>query len=585
MQLNFQRRGAVFSLSKKLKLLWLLDLRVLSLPTAAVYLVPPPGHDIGLVALLRSLTTSGKWTNFNHAETFERLFITVPISFRHFRFFCVWLVFFGFLTGRSLAQTPDFSQVHERWFETRTAHFHIYSYGNPQSVFKLAGRLEQFCEAYAWLAGARAIASPPIAVLAFPDHESLKPFLPLYNGQPANLAGFFKRSADENLIVLSLPSEDSTGDEMAVIFHEYTHLLFRHNDQFWPLWLEEGMAEVYSTFATDGRNVSIASPIDHHLELLKQAQMLPLAELFSVKHDSPQYNESSRQGIFYAESWLLTQFLMAGDQPVFRARFGRYTALLRQGENSEEAFTNALQVSLPVMEAQLDRYLNNGIFPPLRLNLASNVSAPVSIVTHTMTPVEIYFRLGDELLRIDRLDTAAAFFDRAQKLAPASPLPYEGQGLLAMENDRSDEAVRDLAAALERGSTSFLAWYIDARERYKLTADAGAHYTPLKDEPESEIRGKLERSLALQPDFGPAQELLGFFEMVQGDNPAEAAKHLQWAIQLEPENSSYLFTLAQFQYRNGDPVAARQTLEPLLKPNIEGQLREQAQQLIQENSR
>jgi len=237
------------------------------------------------------------------------------------------------------------------------------------------------------------------------------------------------------------------------------------------------------------------------------------------------------------------------------------------------------------MEAQVQRYLNNGQFQPLFLNLASNnISAPVTVVTYTMTPVAIYCRLGDELLRIDRLDTAADFFDAAQNLAPASPLPYEGQGFLAMRNDKPDEAVRNLNEALERGSTSFLAWYIDARERYKLTAD-GVRYAPLKDGRETEIRGKLERSLTLQPDFGSAQELMGFFEMVQGDNPDDAARHLQLAIQLEPENSSYLFTLAQFQFKNGNPTAARQTLEPLLEPNIERQLRHRARELIEENSR
>ncbi len=54
---------------------------------------------------------------------------------------CLALV--GALADRCAAQTPDFSLADKHWYETRTAHFHIYSCGNPQSVFKLAGRLEQ----------------------------------------------------------------------------------------------------------------------------------------------------------------------------------------------------------------------------------------------------------------------------------------------------------------------------------------------------------------------------------------------------------------------------------------------------------
>ena len=97
----------------------------------------------------------------------------------------------------------------ERWFEVRTVHFSIYSCGYPQDVYRLSERLEQFCEAYTLLAGAQAVASPPVVVMAFPDPESMKPFLPLYQGKPGNLAGFFKRGNDENLIVLSLSESNS----------------------------------------------------------------------------------------------------------------------------------------------------------------------------------------------------------------------------------------------------------------------------------------------------------------------------------------------------------------------------------------
>jgi len=512
--------------------------------------------------------------------------MTGLISIPHFRRPGLWLVLLaGLLSGAGKAQTPDFSAVHAPWFEVRTAHFQVYSCGTPQLVYKLTGRLEQFCKAYALMAGSAAVASPPIVVLAFPDHERLKPFLPLYQGQPANLAGFFKRGEDENLIVLALPSDEDGGGDMTVIFHEYTHLLFRRNDRIWPLWLKEGMAEAYSTFATRGRAVSLAGPIAHHLRLLEQTPLMPLADLFVVGHDSPQYNESSRQGLFYAESWLLTQFLLAGDLPALRARFGGYTDRLRAGENAVEAFTNALGISLPAMEAQLRRYLADGQFPPLELMLSTNLSSPIDITTRALTPVEIYFRLGDELLRIERLDTAGEFFERARNIGPAGPLPYEGLGLLAMERKQPAVALENLTTALQRGSTSFLAYYIYARERYRLTAKGGENYHPLKDEAAAEIRDNLEKSLALMPDYAPAQELTGFFEMVQGDQPVEAELHLRRAIQLEPEDPSYLYSLAQFQFQNGQPAAAQATLEPLLKPNIEAAIRTQAEELIRENSR
>ena len=219
--------------------------------------------------------------------------------------------------------------VQQRWSEIRTAHFNIYSCGATQEVFKLAARLEQFREAYAQLAGAQAVASPPILVMAFPDVEAMQPFLPLYQGKPISLAGFFKRGSDENLIVLALSGTNS--GSMQTIFHEYTHLLLRQNDRIWPLWLQEGMAEIYSTFDASGHQVWFGLPIEHHLRFLAENSLLPLKELFAVTHDSPEYNEQEHQGMFYAESWLLTHYLMLGGNPSHQARFKQLTALASPG--------------------------------------------------------------------------------------------------------------------------------------------------------------------------------------------------------------------------------------------------------------
>lgn len=484
----------------------------------------------------------------------------------------------------ALAQPATDSITKRHWFEARTAHFNTYSCGSTQEVARLTARLEQFREAYSLLAGAQAVASPPIVVMAFPNHAAMEPFLPLYKDQPANLAAFFHRGSDENLIALYLagPSADS----LEIIFHEYTHLLLRHNEQFWPIWLKEGMAEIYATFEVTGnQGVRIGKPIGHHLHLLKGEPLLPLKELFAVTHESPNYNEREHQGIFYAESWLLTHYLMLGGNAAHKASFGQLTALLRQGQSPEQAFTNAFRTTLPAMENQLRHYLERGKFEPLGLALKADLYAPRAFATRGLAPVETCFRLGDELLRIGRLDAAEAYFVQGQKLAPASPLPYEGLGYLAAERRRHEEARRYLQQALQRGSVSFLAHYAYAREKYQLTADGSDRYSPIASETAAEIRAELQKSLGLMPDFGPAHRLLGFFEMVQGDNLAAAEQHLQRAIQLEPENQSYRLSLAQAQLRRKDIEGARRTLEPLRLPYVEAQLRAHAEEMLKEINR
>lgn len=468
------------------------------------------------------------------------------------------------------------------WFETRTARFNIYSCGSGREVYKLAGRLEQFCKAYSQLAGTRAVDSPPIVVMAFPDYESMQPFLPLYQGKPMNVAAFFQHGEDENLIVLSLPEAGSSDTDMSVIYHEYSHLLFRRNNRLWPLWLKEGMAEIYSTFQTAGQSVRIANVITNHLEILRSDTLLPLAELFAVTNGSPQYNERERQGMFYAEAWLLTHFLMAGDNSQYRTRFGQFNALMRSGQLPLLAFTNAFQTSLPAAEAALRRYLERGVFPPIDLALSADISAPISLSTRPLSRAEVHFRLGDELMRIDRADAAEAQFIRSQQLAPNSPLPEEGLGLLANQREQPALALSHLKKAIELGSTSFLVYYVCAVEEYRAVAATGDKYARIKKTQAADILEHLNRSIALMPDFGPSQQLYGFIELVQGERMAVAGQHLQRSIQLEPENQSYQLALAQFQYRSKNANAARQTLEPLLQPNVETKLREYAQELLQE---
>jgi hypothetical protein len=475
-----------------------------------------------------------------------------------------------------------FAIVQRPWFETHSAHFNLYSCGAPQDVNKLAARLEQFREAYTLLAGTQAVASPPIVAVAFPDVESMQPFLPLYQGKPQNLAGLFKRDRDENLIVLALRDTNSAFTGMGVIFHEYAHLLFRRNACIWPLWLQEGMAEVYSTFETSGYIVRIGRPIEAHLRLLAQRPLPPLRRLFGVTRESPEYNDRERQGMFYAQSWLLTHYLMAGGSLAFQTRFGRFTTLLHEGQVPEQAFTNALQTSLPAMEDALRRYLERGEFEPIQWALPMDLSAPRMLTTRGLTPGETCFRLGNVLLRLGRLDSAESFFERARKLAPESPLPHEGLGLLAEQRKQREVALREMQEAVRRGSTNFLAHFIYGRERYRLTEDAQGRHSPLKKVQAAEMRRVLQRPVALMPDFGPGHQLLGFFETVQGENLAAAEQHLRRAVELEPENQSYLISLAQVQMRKGDSDAARRTIGPLLLPSVEAELREHAQELMQE---
>jgi Flp pilus assembly protein TadD len=349
------------------------------------------------------------------------------------------------------------------------------------------------------------------------------------------------------------------------------------------MWLNEGMAEIYAPFEVVGPfRTRIGKPLEHHVELLSVTPLMPLRQLFAVTRDSPEYNERKHQGIFYAESWLLAHYLMLGGNPALQAGFRQLTPLLRQGQSPEQAFTNALHTSLPAMEAQLRRYVAQGKFQPMELNVSANLEARRYTYYRGIAPAEVCFRLGDELLRIGRPEAAEPYFLQAEKLAPASPLPYEGLGLLAATRGQHEQAVRFLKQAMQRGQISFLAHYVYAQEQYVLTSPSPEHFSRLGQEQAAEIRAELQKSLALMPDFAPAHDLLGFFEMVQREDLAAAEQHLARAVLLEPENQGYQLSLAQVQLARNDPSAARRTLTSLRLPNVDARVRAHAEEMLRQ---
>jgi tetratricopeptide (TPR) repeat protein len=233
-----------------------------------------------------------------------------------------------------------------------------------------------------------------------------------------------------------------------------------HHQPYWPPWLAEGIAEIYSTFQVRGSDQArLGLPIDHHLDLLAEVPLWPLPILFSVTRTSPEYNERRYNGIFYAESWLLTHYLMLGDNPAHKANFSQLTPLLRQGQSPAQAFTNAFHTTLPAMQAELGSYLARDKFTPLKLTLSASLEQRRTFVTRSLTPMEVCYRLGDELLHIGRLDAAESYFRQAEKLAPDSPLPYEGLGLLAARRGQPDAAVRCFPQAMRFGPLNFLAHF------------------------------------------------------------------------------------------------------------------------------
>jgi hypothetical protein len=195
-------------------------------------------------------------------------------------------------------------QSRDTWRSIRTNNLFVVGNTPEEDLRQVAVWLEFFHSAFAQLVSRSVLDySVPTTVIVFKDDNSFIPFKPIYQGNPANVAGYFQPGQDMNYIALSL--ERGGRDILSTAFHEYVHLHLRESIPGVPLWLNEGLAEVYGSFVHSNSEAVLGAPIPFYTRLLARQELIPFTTLFSIGTDSPHYNEQEKTGIFYAKSWAL----------------------------------------------------------------------------------------------------------------------------------------------------------------------------------------------------------------------------------------------------------------------------------------
>lgn len=452
-----------------------------------------------------------------------------------------------------LSVTP--AQAKDKWINLTTKNFNIISNADEGQTRKLALKLEQFHYVFSKLFNLPPVRPIPTTVMVFKSDASFKPYKPLYNGKPTNASGYFQPGHDENVIALDISANGQR--PMSVIYHEYIHLLTSTTPRQWPLWLKEGMAEVYSSFDVKDNQVSLGNPIDHHVFLLRESKFIPLQTLFSVHHESSIYNERDKQSIFYAESWALCHYLMFGDKNARRPQMVDFVNRFNKDGDLSGAFTQAFKSDLTTVERQLRGYIGNNGYT-INVYALASTEGEKEMSVRPVTDAEAQFYLGNLLARTDRLDEGEALFKQAIALDPELPRSYEGLGFIALRRNKFDDAMEQFKQAATRGSKNHLAhfYYAEALQRQAVG--------PLTRKLAQQIADELKISIKLMPGFAHAYYALGFLSLATGESLKEGEELLKAAVRIEPQNSHFALTLAQIQARAQNYEAAKKTLEPLL---------------------
>jgi hypothetical protein len=365
----------------------------------------------------------------------------------------------------------------EKWIRLKTANFEVYTPQSEKKARETALYFEQLREFFLGYWGTQAEPGTPVRIVLFGNEKQYQPFRP-----HEKAAGYFTRGIDRDWIVLSgyLPGWER------LVCHEYTHLMVRQAGLPVPVWLNEGLAEIYSTFKPAGAKVQVGDLIPGHFYAV-QTGWIPLARLFEVKHDSPEYN-GKNTAQFYAEAWGLTHMLMLEQE--YRKVYAPMLSKLIRGADWKEALAGA-QLDAKQLDLDLQNYMkrNDRFFASLIPFKSTRSDADWS--SERIAGSEVDAMLG--LLQLNQGKATEAARVRIGKLEQGSWHSEEALAYLAWREGNLKLANEHFAKAIQLGATSAKLYYDAARAAMYAGDRGGASVA------------HLEKAVALYPTWVDAK--------------------------------------------------------------------------------
>jgi tetratricopeptide (TPR) repeat protein len=412
----------------------------------------------------------------------------------------------------------------------------------------------------------------PTVVIVFPSDNAFTPFKPKFNGKPIELTGLFLPRRDANYIALVRHWDEGA---MRVVFHEYAHLLTSNLTETLPVWLNEGLAEFYSTFQTVGdREALLGRPVPGHLEQLNVRTLLPLEDLLNVRHDSPMYNEGDRRSLFYAQAWALTHMLLVG-QPTGRDKLGAYVASLDAGISPGEAWGKAFGADRP--DLALQTYVRRSVFSAYRLKFNEKTGGYDGAAA-PMARADAEALLAHFLAQQERYDEAAERLQRAAALDPGNQWQQVVAALLAAARQNPAAAARGLSGLA--APADWLVAYFAANGLVDLSHDTAAD---VKAAYRQSARALFDSAQKARGEIPNALARLAWLDLsAEGPPSPEVLKAIQRATTLAPGRHDYAFVHAQVLAEMGEFAAAATVIKSLVTPAVAAGVRESARSILQQ---
>ncbi|HXE13641.1 MAG TPA: tetratricopeptide repeat protein [Bryobacteraceae bacterium] len=411
----------------------------------------------------------------------------------------------------------------QHWISVSTSHFEMYTTNNQKQAIRSLQGFEQV--RYFFLQANKNAQEPEgrVRIIAFSSESEFKPYR-LNSGSFA----YYLRSHEHDYIVM----QDISADHHQAAVHEYTHLVIQHMKLELPIWLNEGLADLYSSLEPNGQKAMVGRPLGDRLVILNDHPWMDWNLLFSVDRHSPYYNERDKMSIFYAQSWALTHMLRLG--PSYSANFPKFLSAVASGMATPDALQKIYGKSVKEIGKAVQSYIRQASVRAFvydvklsKLDLDPQVS--------DLTPFQSRLALAQLLLaRPESAGQAKEELLALEQQNPNSVELQEARGYLAWQEHNIPETCRYFQSAVDHGSENVQMIFQYAQ--LLLGSAPSSAETSIK---------LLEKVIALEPDNNDARIFLAQAAAHAG-RYATALSAVAPIHNVQPDQAFQLFSVSAF---------------------------------------
>ncbi|MDA1372671.1 MAG: hypothetical protein O2971_18200 [Proteobacteria bacterium] len=313
--------------------------------------------------------------------------------------------------------------LQQRWVETATDNFVIFSQVSSRQTQRFAGEMESWRQVAADIIAKDSPfprASVPNYVYLFDNTESFQHFT------VGSEIAFFYSTPRANFMALVLDDELSVRDAL----HHYVHFLVKNfSDLHLPRWYEEGLAGYLSRMRINRGQAEFERITQEANE-----SMAELSDSFSMERlfyrDAALASPRVIQIANLKSEALLHYFKHAHEEegyPDRREQLQNYLDLLIAGRNPRFAFDQSFDVTTAQLDAELGNYLLTSRRPAGRIEHGS-VNEIFEWETSTTEGAPLAVMLGELALNSGNVESAQFFFQAAIDRGAEIARSYSGLG-------------------------------------------------------------------------------------------------------------------------------------------------------------